>query len=350
MTSSYSFIDKLTHRLAFSSLSVQVAISGLENEMFAADIAAVEDLPPVFVTGLPRAGTTLMLETLCGTDFASHTYRDMPFILCPVWWNDISKKFRKPLVYAERAHGDGVMVGFDSVEAFDEVLWRAHWPGKYHSDRIEFWSDQEYCAEFTKVFRVHMRKVLLARRREGKAPKRYLSKNNANIARIGLLSRMFPDANIVVLFRNPLDHAQSCLRQHRQFAIRHQRDRFARDYMRDIGHFEFGACHRPLMFPGMEARADTFALGYWLAYWTAVYRNLLRQSDKVTFVGYDALLSDPCGVLNRLADRLGLERAVLAAQAQHIRPPKAQTSPTREDAPELTAAEKIYDALQSLQI
>ena len=32
-------------------------------------------------------------------------------------------------VEIERAHGDGMTIGYDSHEAFEEVLWRAFWPG-----------------------------------------------------------------------------------------------------------------------------------------------------------------------------------------------------------------------------
>ncbi len=49
----------------------------------------------MFVTALPRAGTTILLNLLVGTgSFASHTYRDMPFVLCPMIWQRFAKQFQ----------------------------------------------------------------------------------------------------------------------------------------------------------------------------------------------------------------------------------------------------------------
>ena len=41
---------------------------------------------------------------------------------------------------AERAHGDGVEVGLDSPEAFEEMLWMAFWPEHYRENAILPWS------------------------------------------------------------------------------------------------------------------------------------------------------------------------------------------------------------------
>ena len=65
------------------------------------------------------------------------TYREMPFLLLPLLWNVISRRFYPPDTMLERAHGDGMTIGNDSVEAFEEILWRAFWPEKYPKDRIE---------------------------------------------------------------------------------------------------------------------------------------------------------------------------------------------------------------------
>ena len=64
----------------------------------------------------------------------------MPFILAPLLWERVSKGFRKPTGLKERAHGDGLVVGYDSPEAFEEVLWRTYWPQKFTPQGIELWS------------------------------------------------------------------------------------------------------------------------------------------------------------------------------------------------------------------
>ena len=133
----YSWSDRVLHKLAFSGIGLQKALADIEDSMFAARFADVSVEAPVFVTSLPRAGTTLLLDVLNTLpNVATHTYRHMPFVLCPILWNQISSGLRKEAVSMERAHGDGVMVSVDSPEAFEEVLWKAFWPAKYNTDRI----------------------------------------------------------------------------------------------------------------------------------------------------------------------------------------------------------------------
>ena len=47
----------------------------------------------VFITGLARAGTTILLNALYKSNlFASLSYSDMPFVLAPNLWSKISFK------------------------------------------------------------------------------------------------------------------------------------------------------------------------------------------------------------------------------------------------------------------
>ena len=48
----------------------------------------------------------------------------MPFLITPMLWDSISRPFQKPGTVVERVHGDGMTVGYDSPEAFEELLWR----------------------------------------------------------------------------------------------------------------------------------------------------------------------------------------------------------------------------------
>jgi len=123
--SRYGRLDRLLHDLAFHGIVAQKALAEIEDRLYARRIAEIDAARPVFVTALPRAGTTLLLEVL-GTqrDFAAHSYRQMPFLLCPLLWDRLSRGFRRTAELRERAHGDGLQVGYDSLEAFEEVLWR----------------------------------------------------------------------------------------------------------------------------------------------------------------------------------------------------------------------------------
>ena len=133
---SYGRVDRLLHQLAFSAITPQLALADIEDSLFARQIAATL-VKPVFVTSLARAGTTMLLELIAGlTGFASHTYRDAPFVLSPLIWDRLSSRLRTNGRSIERAHGDGVTINTDSPEAFEEVVWKAFWPAKYREDRV----------------------------------------------------------------------------------------------------------------------------------------------------------------------------------------------------------------------
>jgi hypothetical protein len=331
-TENYSALDRLLHRVAFKTTSAQIAVADIEDRLFAKQLAACKVERPVFITSLPRAGTTMLLELCAGmTEFASHCYRDMPFVLVPCLWNRFSASFRKNAKPQERAHGDGMLIDFDSPEALEEVLWQAFWRRHYAADRIAPWKideDRHETAEFNQFFRAHMRKVMLVRRGPDAPTTRYLSKNNLNIARTALLRKLFPDAVIVVPFREPLQHVASLLKQHRNFLDIHKGDRFASDYMRAIGHYEFGDNLRPVDFDGWFDRRrsnDAESLAFWLEYWATGYRHLLGQDIDLRFIDYDALCENPEQGLRRLADAVECrEPDTLLAAAANIHAARAR--------------------------
>jgi hypothetical protein len=310
----YSTLDRALHRLAFANPAVQETAVDLESRLFARRFRHVAVARPIFVTSLPRAGTTLLLEVLAKVPgIATHTYRDMPFVLAPLLWDTLSKGFRRPSSLRERAHGDGMAVGYDSPEAFEEVLWRRHWPEKFRQDGIALWSDREDVRDFGEAFADHLRKII-ALRAGATAGARYASKNNANVARIALLRRLFPDCLIVVPFRDPMTQAMSLLQQHRRFSDLHSRDEFSKQYMNDIGHLEFGQLHRPIEFAGvaeMRSRYKPETLDYWVAYWECAVRHLLNHRSDVVLMSYEALCAIGPDAMPPLAERLALPSDVL---------------------------------------
>ena len=324
--SAYSRIDRLLHRMAFSGTQIQVALADIEDQVYARNIPTGPVARPVFVTALPRAGTTLLLEAVASLpEFATHTYRHMPFVLCPLLWDAVSRGLRHQGAPRERAHGDGVMVDFDSPEAFEEVVWKAFWPDCYKVDRITPWPGRAP-EEFATFLDQHMRKVAALSGAGGEAGVRYASKNNASIARLDLLARMFPDGAILVPFRNPVDHAASLMQQHANFRAIHATDRFARDYMAYIGHFEFGDLLRPIDFDGWIDAADAISpdtVGFWLAYWVAAYAHILAAgAPNVVLLDYDACCASARTALGALADVLDVaDRDAMTAQAGRFRAP-----------------------------
>lgn len=343
--SAYSAMDRAVHGLAFSRPFVQLTAADLEDSMFGRDIEAVKDRPPLFVTSLPRAGTTVLLEALATVPgLATHRYRDMPFVMAPLLWSRLSGPFARPGGVRERAHGDGIEVGYDSPEAFEEVLWRTFWPGKYHGDRIELWQAADSDPEVADFFRRHFRKIV-ALRCAGQG--RYVSKNNANIARLELLPRMFPGATVVVPVREPLEHAASLLRQHENFLDRHARDPFVKRYMEDIGHLEFGALHRPFGFDGFAALAAGLTPrdpDYWLAYWIAGNRTVLAHAAGLLVLPQDRLAGAPQPVMDALCRTIGVEPQDFSGRFRAV---AKQADAGRYDPGLVGEAGRVYAALQA---
>ena len=321
----YSALDRLLHRIAFMSWSLQFSAADIEKAFFGARFRDVRIERPIFITSLPRAGTTLLLELMNRLpELATHRYRDMPLVMAPILWETMSKRFRKVARPTERAHGDGMQVGYDSPEALEEVVWRAFWPEKFGAATIELWSDQEVRLDFEAFYSEHIRKIIAVRSKAGARLVRYAAKNNANVARIGLLRRMFPDSLFLVPFRDPLNQAESLRRQHLRFLAMHRRDPFSKRYMRDIGHFEFGELRRPINFDGLGAilrGLQSTTLNYWIAYWVAAFNHIVSYRDSVVFVSYERLCEAGPPAFRSLEMRLGLMEHALEGATSMLRPP-----------------------------
>ncbi|MDJ0608929.1 MAG: sulfotransferase [Kiloniellales bacterium] len=322
--SDYSRLDRLVHQIAFSFPNVQLSASEIEDSLFGKDLGRVDMGPPIFITSLPRAGTTILLTALnAAPELATHLYRDMPFVLAPLLWSRLSGGFRKQAAPRERAHKDGIEIGYDSPEAFEEVIWRTFWPEKYGPEGIALWSSGDAKAEGRDFMLRHFRKIVSLRCGGARRIGRYLSKNNGNIARLDLIPGLFPDSDILVPLRKPLAHAASLHRQHLAFLQRHREDPFARRYMEDIGHYEFGALHRPFRFEGLDGLTrglEPTDLDYWLAYWVAAFEHVAGRLDRVRLLGYEDICRRGEAVGGELCELLGLDRASAPEIGRAFRP------------------------------
>lgn len=348
--SSYSRLDRLVHRIAFSSAGIQITASDIEDRMFRDDLDGIEPGPPVFITSLPRAGTTILLTALNSVpELATHLYRDMPFVMAPLLWSRLSGGFRKQAPLQERAHGDGIAIGFDSPEAFEEIIWKTFWPELFRSDSIALGTPQDAKDEARTFLERHFRKIIALRCKGITDSGRYISKNNANISRLPLIAQMFPEADILVPLRHPLTHAASLHRQHGNFLKRHAEDGFSHRYMRDIGHFEFGALHRPILFEDFATLSGGLTpadLDYWLAYWIAAFRHIDRHRETLRIVGYEDLCRRGEAAGAELCELLTLDRSYAPEIAQHFRPvPPPDPRLTKHQSPLRDQAEALYAEL-----
>ena len=303
----YSTLDRILHRMALASPIRAEMMHDMERGMYLKR-APKDNGQHVFVTGLARAGTTILMREIHRTGaFGSLTYADMPFVLAPNLWAKLSRKGQTRGQKAERAHGDGIEVDTQSPEALDEVYWRV-FDGKAYigTDGL---SPHDPSDELIDGYRDLIRLVLLKTERP-----RYVSKNNNNILRLRSLARAMPESQFLVPLRQPLSHAASLLGQHRRFR---DADPFTRDYMKWLGHHEFGATHRPFLFNG-RPEGDPDGMDYWLRTWIAAYSSLDRaeaEARNVCFVPYEALSADPA-VWRAVARRIGLD----AGPATELRP------------------------------
>ena len=351
-SNSYSSLDQTLHQIAFNTYTAQITLAKLEDRLCSKRLANCKNERPVFITALPRAGTTLLLECCASSpEFAAHCYRDMPFVMIPWLWNRFSQAFQRQVQSTERAHGDGMQISPDSHEALEEVVWKSFWQPHYQRDRLIPW-DYEQNRAFNEFFETHLRKIILLRR-QNPSITRYVSKNNANIARIKLLRQLYPDSIIIVPFRNPLHHASSLLQQHLNFLEIHRSDRFACEYMQAIGHYDFGQNLRPIDFAGWYDRRtspDAKSLSFWLEYWIASYQYLLENNVEIHFFDYDELCRNPHLGLKNLAKILASSNPeALTLFAAQIRQPRSkQIDPSHLPVSLIQTANSIYAELKNV--
>lgn len=284
------------------------ALGNLETRMLAGTIADVPIERPVYVAGLARSGSTMLLEAFARhPTFTSHRYSDYPPVWTPYWWNHLRARLPLPKAPArERAHRDGIAVTPDSPEAFEEVLWMHFFAHAHDPARDQVLGATTSNPAFEAFYRAHVRKLLAVR-----GARRYVAKGNYNLARLGYLLHLFPDARFVVPWREPVAHVASLVKQDRLFhAASRERPEVARQLARN-GHFEFGPQARAERL-GTASQADAISArradgdlaGAQALQWADAYGSLLDRLDAdpalraaCHFVPYEALCARPAEVL-----------------------------------------------------
>jgi len=299
------------HRVALGSPAVLRAMMQMEQGKWKSIAFDAEAVSPVFIAGLARSGSTLLLNRLAASgEFSSSTYRHMPFVLAPNLWSGTSRRHQRQSASVERAHGDGMKHSADSEEAFEEVFWRAV-ESRVDAPMLPWLPvvNNEMLAQF--------RRFLISVIKAEGAP-RYLSKNNNNVVRIPTLLKVADTAQVVVPFRDPAGFVGSTMAQHRRFLDEAKTDPFAQRYMAWLGHFEFGPLFRPFAAPGLPPPPADLTSEYLWRYWIAVYGALLKYDDpRVHFFDYDAFCSDPAGRLAALGPALALREVPLPPDKVH---------------------------------
>lgn len=247
------------------------ALGNLESATLRKEIDGQVISKPVFVSGLARAGSTILTEVISQhPQMASHHYSDFPMTWTPYWWNSLRSRLPLPKQEPqERAHRDRLMITRDSPEAIEEVLWMYFFPTAHKPDSSHVVGRQEETLWFEKYYQDHIRKLLMVRNRH-----RYVAKNNYHVTRLEYLLKLFPDARFVIPVREPVQHVASLIKQHRLFSRENEEDSRVSRQLQLSGHFEFGPLRCPVLVD--ESRQTLYSHGLddiaWYAnQWADVY-------------------------------------------------------------------------------
>jgi len=224
----------------------------------------------VFITGMARAGTTSLLNSIFATgDFYSLTYKQLPFIFSPKanTWFDKVRDFSATPIY--RAHFDNIKISLESPEALDGMFWKIFDPvnADYLTPRQVPYEALDQYTDFVGYHLSHSNKT------------RYLSKMNQNLFRVERLANLFKNSKILVLYRNPLEQAKSILAQHLNFQTLKRFDAF---FLNALEHHEFGMLHKPFFKKKSKIILGhvEYDLGYWLQQWCESYSYVLDLCER----------------------------------------------------------------------
>ena len=286
----YSMLQQFLHRFVLSSQFVREVMFDIEQSVFLKKNNNFND-NHVFVAGLARSGTTVLLNALYQSNqFASLTYDDMPFVLAPNLWEKINRRSVHGEA-KERTHGDSIKVATNSPEAFEEVFWKT------------FGDDSKNSREFF----INYISIILKKNNKT----RYLSKNNQNIRRLTVISDCFPQSKILIPFRDPLQHVSSLFSQHKRFVKEQTKDKFIRNYMDWIGHSEFGLGYK-MIHPSNLQYPDEMQFNHWLEQWYLTYKLVLElsaQNKECYLIGYESLCINP-NVWDEIKELVSIEKEI----------------------------------------
>ncbi|MGH8516932.1 MAG: sulfotransferase family protein [Panacagrimonas sp.] len=318
----------------------------LEEDLWSDALSTQRIDKPVFVTGLARSGTTILLTLLSQAQgVATHRYRDFPLLFAPLFWNRLQDRLaRMPEMARERAHRDGILITRESADAFEEPLWQAFFENAHDPRRCHVLGGETRNPGFEAFFTAHLRKILLLR-----GGTRYVSKGNYNVARIAYLARLFPDARFVVPIRDPVAHVTSLVRQHALFCRYAASDRRVTRYLEAAGHYEFGPQRRPLnLDPARIGEIEDAWLagddvGGYARQWAQVYQHVehLRRDgglgDRIMVVRHEDVCDRPLPACEEVLAHCGLrdEAGKAAAVAATLRS-------ARHEAPTEAVARQIW--------
>lgn len=300
-------------RFICSQREMWIDLGNLESKLLRKKLNASPVDAPVYISGLARSGTTIMLELLAGLDgVVTHTYRDFPLLLTPFalrrFYRFLDRFAVGELKKTERAHKDRILVTPTSPESMEEVIWMSFFKKLHDESQNNVLNENTSLPAFERFYTDHIGKLLLAEHAT-----RYVSKANYNVTRIRYLKKLFPSACFVLVIRNPLQHIASLMKQEKLFTQTQEEDPATLAHTEMTGHFEFGKGRR-FIHTGDEDAMRTLQAAFaegkdmlgWAIYWNSIYAYLLGLlgdpllRDKLMVVHYEELCQDAATVLKKV--------------------------------------------------
>ncbi|NVM35675.1 MAG: sulfotransferase [Candidatus Lokiarchaeota archaeon] len=308
--------------------SISLFLDKLETLALHNDIDKINIEKPIYITGLARAGTTIILEMLSKhLDVATHQYKHILMPYLPYWFSLIANRIKIYTKPFERFHKDGIIVSRESPEALEEIFWRKFFDN-YHDENIsKVLSGDVSNSKFEKFYRNHIRKLIFNQNRS-----RYLAKNNYHVTRLEYLLRIFPDSKFLIIIRNPINHIASLIKQTMLILRMEIEHPLLTDWLRISGHNEFG--YRQLCINIGNAELiheirelwdfkETYVKG-WALYWNSIYNFVANQLDtnkklkKATLiVRYDELCETPEKIIEEILEHLELQTKIFKTNKKY---------------------------------
>ena len=265
----YNLLDKLLHQLFLGNIFIKETCFELEKYFFLNNCEDFTLNNHIFISGMPRAGSTVLLNFIYSSNnFASLTYKDMPFLMSPnlLSFLKTKKNFKK-----KRFHNDDISINTMSPEALDQAF-------------LATFSKKE----LSKNYKDYINLILNNYKR-----KRYISKNNNLLNNLNMIVEDFKNSDILILLRDPIQQSNSLLNKHIQFTNMQKENNFILKYMNFLGHHEFGLGHKSWFLSKKYDNKNS--IDYWLEQWLLYFENilsLLGKNNRISFIDYEKLCTN----------------------------------------------------------
>jgi hypothetical protein len=333
----YSDWSRLLHHIILDNYNLSKWLFFLEKKIYSKRTKNPSE-NFLIISGLARSGTTAMTKLIFRSGrFHSLNYSNLPFLLSVNLWRKLYHP--KDASLKQRAHGDRVLFGYNTVEALEEYFFKVFLKDSFIKEASLAQHDID-----TYTFRNYLTYHELIRSKNN-LQTIYLAKNNNLILRYKSLRNLSPEFKAIFLFRNPLDHAISLMEQHNRFSRLQQEDHFVQEYMDWLGHHEFGMNHKHFVFREIPWENDYMddSLNYWLIVWMNYYSMILTfQGDRHLYlVDYDDFLKKPGELIGVLSKAVQIDFKIDQIELFEHTPRKAEVV----DPLLLDQSQKIYNQL-----